>query len=219
MRERELNQARRNLCEFGENCRAKRMTNSSMYFCDGQPCGCDPELTTKGEPYAAPAEAGAANAGKPAEKPIEAFTMFAAPDPITSAEDVMIMIGPTPEFFLADVSTMVRAWKGRTNTGHDVVALVAGLQLDLDDPAGAGLKAIPPPVPEWTPVMRAIMGNIWAEAARLSDKEGMELLAWVTARALYRDDNWVEALCDHCQQPYRGPAVYCCLACAQADAR
>jgi hypothetical protein len=38
------------------------------------------------------------------------------------------------------------------------------------------------------------------------------------ARAAYRDDSFPARLCDHCGTPYRGPAVYCSLTCAIADA-
>jgi hypothetical protein len=34
----------------------------------------------------------------------------------------------------------------------------------------------------------------------------------------YQNDFFEERACDHCGNPYRGPAVYCSLACAQADA-
>jgi hypothetical protein len=34
----------------------------------------------------------------------------------------------------------------------------------------------------------------------------------------YQNDRFEERACDHCGNPYRGPAVYCSLACAQADA-
>jgi hypothetical protein len=34
----------------------------------------------------------------------------------------------------------------------------------------------------------------------------------------YRDDRFAERSCDHCGKPYRGPAVYCSLECAVADA-
>jgi ribosomal protein S27AE len=36
--------------------------------------------------------------------------------------------------------------------------------------------------------------------------------------ASYRDDRFAERACDRCGKPYRGPAVYCSLACALADA-
>lgn len=36
--------------------------------------------------------------------------------------------------------------------------------------------------------------------------------------ALYIDERFDERACDHCGKPYRGPAVYCSLKCAQADA-
>jgi len=34
----------------------------------------------------------------------------------------------------------------------------------------------------------------------------------------YRDDTFPERPCDRCGKPYRGPAVYCSLTCAIADA-
>jgi hypothetical protein len=34
----------------------------------------------------------------------------------------------------------------------------------------------------------------------------------------YRDTDCPERACDHCGTPYRGPAVYCSLACVLADA-
>lgn len=34
----------------------------------------------------------------------------------------------------------------------------------------------------------------------------------------YRDDSFPTRDCDNCGRPYRGPAVYCSLACAQGDA-
>ena len=37
-------------------------------------------------------------------------------------------------------------------------------------------------------------------------------------RASYHDDSYPERNCDYCQRPYRGPAVYCRLECALADA-
>lgn len=37
------------------------------------------------------------------------------------------------------------------------------------------------------------------------------------ARASYHDDSYPERACDHCHQPYRGPAVYCSLECALQD--
>lgn len=38
------------------------------------------------------------------------------------------------------------------------------------------------------------------------------------AEGRYRDDACPERTCDHCQGLYRGPAVYCSLQCAEADA-
>jgi DnaJ-class molecular chaperone len=34
----------------------------------------------------------------------------------------------------------------------------------------------------------------------------------------YSDDRFLERPCDRCGKPYRGPAVYCSLTCALADA-
>jgi hypothetical protein len=38
------------------------------------------------------------------------------------------------------------------------------------------------------------------------------------AEAAYFDESYPERLCDYCGKPYRGPAVYCALRCAIADA-
>lgn len=50
-------------------------------------------------------------------------------------------------------------------------------------------------------------------------------VAWPTkfrdtefARKAYENDAYPTRQCDHCGKPYRGPAVYCSLACALADA-
>lgn len=34
----------------------------------------------------------------------------------------------------------------------------------------------------------------------------------------YRDNSYNERECDYCRKPYKGPAVYCCIECALADA-
>lgn len=52
------------------------------------------------------------------------------------------------------------------------------------------------------------------------------IAAWVaerdapraTAQAAYEDDSFEERACDYCGRPYQGPAVYCSLECAEADA-
>lgn len=36
--------------------------------------------------------------------------------------------------------------------------------------------------------------------------------------AAYFDNSFPERACDYCRRPYRGPALYCCLAHAVADA-
>jgi hypothetical protein len=38
------------------------------------------------------------------------------------------------------------------------------------------------------------------------------------ARRAYRDETFPERACDKCGKLYRGPAVYCSLTCALADA-
>jgi hypothetical protein len=38
------------------------------------------------------------------------------------------------------------------------------------------------------------------------------------AQAAYYDPLYPVRNCDYCDKEYRGPAVYCCLACALADA-
>lgn len=42
--------------------------------------------------------------------------------------------------------------------------------------------------------------------------------ATVFAQAAYRDDTYPERACDRCGATYQGPAVYCSLKCAVADA-
>ena len=39
------------------------------------------------------------------------------------------------------------------------------------------------------------------------------------AAQTYHDDSRPERACHHCGKPYRGPAVYCSLQCAIADAQ
>jgi hypothetical protein len=39
-----------------------------------------------------------------------------------------------------------------------------------------------------------------------------------SAEAAYRDDKFEPELCHHCGVSYRGPALYCSLTCAIADA-
>ena len=55
-------------------------------------------------------------------------------------------------------------------------------------------------------------------AGQLNDSELLELLSLLVSRSAFRDDSFKERKCDHCEQPYRGPAVFCCHACAMADA-
>jgi hypothetical protein len=41
---------------------------------------------------------------------------------------------------------------------------------------------------------------------------------WPPSPEAYRDESFDERACDLCGKPYRGPAVYCSLECALADA-
>lgn len=54
---------------------------------------------------------------------------------------MQITIRPTEHFFMAG-DAMVRLWRGTTNTGAPIVALVAGVASGEDLP---GLQSIPPP--------------------------------------------------------------------------
>ena len=38
------------------------------------------------------------------------------------------------------------------------------------------------------------------------------------AKQAYQNDHYPCRKCDHCQKPYRGPALYCSLTCALDDA-
>ena len=127
-----------------------------------------------------------------------------------------ITIESTDEFFEAE-AVMVRLWRGTTESGAQAEALVAAVMVPEGE-APPAMKPIPPPVPSWSPALRDAMGRIWLLAGRLNDQEAIELLQFVSARASYRDDAWIGRSCEHCGQPYNGPAVYCSLQCAQADA-
>ncbi len=50
--------------------------------------------------------------------------------------------------------------------------------------------------------------------AHLYDLDAMTY--WIKA-GCYCDETFPERPCDYCATPYRGPSVYCCLDCAQAD--
>jgi hypothetical protein len=45
-----------------------------------------------------------------------------------------------------------------------------------------------------------------------------EYIARERAQRAYHDERCLERSCDHCGQPYKGPAVYCSPSCALADA-
>lgn len=128
-------------------------------------------------------------------------------------------ISPTNEFFSADAGALVRAWRGKTNKGSEIIALVAGVQ--MDEAEANPFKPVPPPIGTWTETVRSVMALVWKMAERLDDKEAMELANWVSSRASYRDPSWIEQRCSReaCQKPYHGPAVYCCFECASLDAQ
>jgi hypothetical protein len=54
--------------------------------------------------------------------------------------------------------------------------------------------------------------------AGLSEDEIHEVRAWIASRRAYRDEQFPERLCEHCNGPYRGPSLYCSHACATKDA-
>lgn len=58
----------------------------------------------------------------------------------------------------------------------------------------------------------------WIKEHNRAVEARQALGAKLIAEAAYRNERWPERLCDHCQKPYRGPAVYCSLECALADA-
>lgn len=60
------------------------------------------------------------------------------------------------------------------------------------------------------------MGEIIDLLPNLDLMELDEVLGMAKARAMYRDSSQPERNCDHCEQPYRGPAVFCCLRCTLA---
>jgi len=45
-----------------------------------------------------------------------------------------------------------------------------------------------------------------------------QAVATAAAEASYVDASYDERLCERCAKPYRGPALYCSLVCAVADA-
>jgi hypothetical protein len=50
------------------------------------------------------------------------------------------------------------------------------------------------------------------------DEDKARAAAAHKARSAYRDDSFPKRACDRCGKNYRGPAVYCSLECATADA-
>jgi hypothetical protein len=70
----------------------------------------------------------------------------------------------------------------------------------------------------WTDTRR-VHASLASEAIALARDERGWVADAVVAREVdaYRDDAFPERDCDHCGNPYRGPAVYCSKACAVAD--
>lgn len=101
----------------------------------------------------------------------------------------VILEGPFTESDLAEITAVLRRIDER-NPRATFLMRFANPEMSADD-SEAMLRRILPPLPD-----------------RATD----------FARASYRDDSYPERLCDHCRTPYRGPAVYCTLECALADA-
>lgn len=64
------------------------------------------------------------------------------------------------------------------------------------------------------------MQAAWEAALRgdLAERDRLCDAAKAAVEADYRDDSFPERACDRCGTLYRGPAVYCSLKCALADA-
>ncbi len=58
----------------------------------------------------------------------------------------------------------------------------------------------------------------WHKMATLLGSAMEEANAKRRAQDAYRDESCPIRLCDRCRLPYRGPAIYCTLECAIADA-
>jgi hypothetical protein len=82
------------------------------------------------------------------------------------AQDAITVV-PTEDFFSAD-NVMVRAWKGYTQGGTEVIALIAGVS--SKEPL-TRLTPIPPPRPEWSERVVAAMGRLWKVTGELEPDE------------------------------------------------
>lgn len=140
------------------------------------------------------------------------------PEPAEGPLPISLTISPTDEFFTAE-KVVVRGWKGVTNSGRPAHALVSVVQLDADEPNMLGLKSVPPPVPTWSKAVNTGMGQLWQIAGRLSDVEVEHMVGRAMAQAAFRDPGAVEQTCANelCKERYRGPSMYCSLACAEID--
>ncbi len=103
---------------------------------------------------------------------------------------------------------------------HGVVIVLANGQISAIVRASAALIGVPTDytyhcteLPECVCVMPAQFLN-----SLLSKDEACAVQAWLRPRIAYCDDSKPPRHCDHCNRLYRGPAVYCCLECAEADA-
>lgn len=133
-----------------------------------------------------------------------------------------VTIESTERFFEASGPHRVRLWRGTSDSGAPVLALVAAVA-DTSEPPNDHLEQrpelhpIPPPVTGWDPAIRQAMGEIWRDAERLSADEARQLAGKARAMAAYRDNTWPEKACERCEKPYKGPAIYCSLHCAELD--
>ena len=101
-----------------------------------------------------------------------------------------ITIEPTDEFFDA-AGVQVRAWKGRTAKGDEVVALVAGVTMTGEGPT-PGLIPIPPPMEGASPEMLQDFQAFW----RLSDEllpQEIELITAIARRMIRESGHGQEA--------------------------
>lgn len=104
---------------------------------------------------------------------------------------VIKLAGPFTDDDLAAFVALLRSIDERNPTGVYAIT-VTDPEKGLDE-AERFVTSLLPPLPERTTAL---------------------------ARASYRDDSYSPRLCDNpdCERLYRGPAVYCSLECAVADA-
>lgn len=97
-----------------------------------------------------------------------------------------ITITPAGEFYMF-VGIAVQVWRGTTDDGAAVTALVAAVSDSTDPPGGViGLHPLPPPVTEWSQRQRYLMQRVWQLGDRLTEAEAeivaTQVEAWVAVR-------------------------------------